>query len=94
MRIPSQIDLDTIDLSNLNRQFLFQKQHVKKSKALVAQEAAQKFNPHVKITATHGNIKEPQFDVAWFQSFDLVLNALDNMGPLCTDQTPMPRYSR
>lgn len=29
------IDLDTIDLSNLNRQFLFRYEHIKKSKALV-----------------------------------------------------------
>lgn len=29
------IDLDTIDLSNLNRQFLFRQEHIKKSKALV-----------------------------------------------------------
>ena len=30
------IDLDTIEMSNLNRQFLFRKEHIGKSKALVA----------------------------------------------------------
>jgi len=30
------IDLDTIDLSNLNRQFLFGHEHIKKSKAFVS----------------------------------------------------------
>ena len=38
------IDLDTIDVSNLNRQFLFQKQHVGKSKSACAKEAALRFD--------------------------------------------------
>lgn len=46
-----QIDLDTIDISNLNRQFLFQKEHVGKSKAEVAKQSALGFNPNVSITA-------------------------------------------
>lgn len=73
------VDLDTIDLSNLNRQFLFRHEHIKKSKAKVAKEAAQKFNPNVKIEAYEANIKSPQFNVEWFRSFALVFNALDNL---------------
>ncbi|GAA5972717.1 hypothetical protein JCM21900_002363 [Sporobolomyces salmonicolor] len=73
------LDLDTIDLSNLNRQFLFQKQHVKRPKAVVARETALKFNPHVNITALHRNIKDTEFNVDYFKSFDFVMNALDNL---------------
>ncbi|KAK4690428.1 ubiquitin-like 1-activating enzyme E1 B, partial [Lecanoromycetidae sp. Uapishka_2] len=73
------VDLDTIDLSNLNRQFLFRHEHIKKSKALVAKESAAKFNPHIKLEAHHANIKDSQFNVEWFQSFNIVFNALDNL---------------
>ncbi|GAA5825052.1 hypothetical protein JCM3770_004514 [Rhodotorula araucariae] len=73
------LDLDTIDLSNLNRQFLFQKQHVKRPKAVVARETALKFNPNVNITALHRNIKDDEYSVDYFKSFDFVMNALDNL---------------
>ncbi|KAH9896598.1 hypothetical protein C8Q73DRAFT_416350 [Cubamyces lactineus] len=73
------LDLDTIDLSNLNRQFLFRKKDIKQSKAMVAAKTASAFNPNVKITPIHANIKEPEYDVAWFRGFDIVLNALDNL---------------
>ncbi|KAL4943769.1 hypothetical protein BDV06DRAFT_210792 [Aspergillus oleicola] len=73
------IDLDTIDLSNLNRQFLFRYEHIKKSKALVAKEVAQKFQPSTKIEAYHANIKDSQFNVDWFAGFNVVFNALDNL---------------
>ena len=73
------IDLDTIDLSNLNRQFLFGHEHIKRSKALVAKETASRFNPHVKIEAHHANIKDPRFSLKWFRGFTLVFNALDNL---------------
>ncbi|KAL2044295.1 hypothetical protein N7G274_003000 [Stereocaulon virgatum] len=73
------VDLDTIDLSNLNRQFLFRQEHIKKSKALVAKESAAKFNPHIKLEAYHANIKDPQFNIEWFQGFKIVFNALDNL---------------
>lgn len=73
------IDLDTIDLSNLNRQFLFRQEHIKKPKALVAKDVAQKFNPAVKLEAYHANIKDKQFNFEWFSQFHVVFNALDNM---------------
>lgn len=41
--------MDTIETSNLNRQFLFRKQHVGQSKASVAAEAVHVFRPNAKI---------------------------------------------
>ncbi|KEF53060.1 ubiquitin-like 1-activating enzyme E1 B [Exophiala aquamarina CBS 119918] len=73
------IDLDTIDLSNLNRQFLFRQEHIKKPKAIVAKDVAQRFNPNVKLIAHHANIKDKQFNLEFFSRFTLVFNALDNM---------------
>lgn len=74
------VDLDTIDLSNLNRQFLFRHEHIKKPKALVAKEVASKFNPSSSLSAHHANIKDMQlFPLSFFRSFTLVFNALDNL---------------
>ena len=47
--------------------------------AQVAKEAAAKFNPNVKLEAYHANIKDTQFNIEWFQTFNLVFNALDNL---------------
>jgi ubiquitin-like 1-activating enzyme E1 B len=73
------IDLDTIDVSNLNRQFLFRHQHVGKSKAEIAKETALSFNPNCKIIAYHGNIKDNKFGLEYFKQFSIVFNALDNV---------------
>nr|XP_050852792.1 SUMO-activating enzyme subunit 2 isoform X2 [Vespula vulgaris] len=72
------IDLDTIDVSNLNRQFLFQKKHVGKSKAEVAKETALTFNPNAKIIHYHDSITSSEFGLSFFKKFSLVMNALDN----------------
>ena len=50
------IDLDTIDVSNLNRQFLFHQKHVGMSKCAVAKESVLRFAPNTNIVAHHGNI--------------------------------------
>ncbi|XP_030572590.1 SUMO-activating enzyme subunit 2-A [Drosophila novamexicana] len=72
------IDLDTIDLSNLNRQFLFHREHVGKSKARVARESALSFNPDANITAYHDSVTSTDYGVNFFKKFDVVLSALDN----------------
>lgn len=77
------IDLDTIDVSNLNRQFLFSKCHVGQAKAKVASEVAVKRFAHkdvsgVKVTPILAAVQKPEFNVEFFSSFTLVINALDN----------------
>ncbi|XP_064393621.1 SUMO-activating enzyme subunit 2-like [Halichondria panicea] len=74
----SAIDLDTIDVSNLNRQFLFQKKHVGRPKVEVAKETAQLFNPNATITAYHDSVLNSEYNVNFFKQFSLVMNALDN----------------
>lgn len=72
------IDLDTIDVSNLNRQLLFQKHHVGKSKAKVAHEKAESLRTDMNITSHHASIFNPEFNVEFFRRFNVILNALDN----------------
>ncbi|GER50339.1 SUMO-activating enzyme 2 [Striga asiatica] len=73
------IDLDTIEVSNLNRQFLFRQSHVGQSKAKVARDAVLKFRPNINITPYHANVKDPEFNVDFFKTFSVVLNGLDNL---------------
>jgi ubiquitin-like 1-activating enzyme E1 B len=75
------LDLDTIDVSNLNRQFLFRRPHVGLSKAKVAVEAVIALYPPTKATLVplHDNIKNSVYDHDFFAQFDLVMNALDNL---------------
>ncbi|CAD7957688.1 unnamed protein product [Amoebophrya sp. A25] len=79
------IDLDTIDVTNLNRQFLFRKEHVDKSKAEVAVERVRRFffkrgagaEEKLKITPHCGDVKS--LSAEFFEQFDVVINALDNI---------------
>lgn len=78
------IDLDTIDVSNLNRQFLFRSQHVGQPKCHVACEVSKNMIPLDNTTAEylprHGNICDnAQFNVQYVSQFSLVLSALDNV---------------
>ncbi|CAB3408553.1 unnamed protein product [Caenorhabditis bovis] len=72
------IDLDTIDVSNLNRQFLFRREHVGQPKAKIAAEAVKSFCPSVEINYYHDSIFSEQFNLSYFSQFQIVINALDN----------------
>ncbi|KAF2301885.1 hypothetical protein GH714_030196 [Hevea brasiliensis] len=73
------IDMDTIEVSNLNRQFLFRQSHVGQSKAMVARDAVLRFRPNISITPYHANVKDSDFNVEFFKQFNVVLNGLDNL---------------
>ena len=49
--------MDTIDVSNLNRQFLFRKEHVDKSKAEVVRDQIIRQNPQMRVVAYVGRIQ-------------------------------------
>lgn len=76
------VDLDTIDVSNLNRQLLFRAQHVGQPKCVVGVAVAKSLSPYenAQMTARHGNVCDNSvFHVQYMEQFDLVLNALDNV---------------
>ncbi|GIQ84441.1 hypothetical protein KIPB_005932, partial [Kipferlia bialata] len=71
------IDLDTIDLSNLNRQFVFSLDTIGTSKALTC-AAYINDRIHKKCIGYHDNIFSEAFGPQYFMGFDVVINALDN----------------
>uniref|UniRef100_A0A669DFI3 E1 ubiquitin-activating enzyme n=1 Tax=Oreochromis niloticus TaxID=8128 RepID=A0A669DFI3_ORENI len=75
-------DMDTIEKSNLNRQFLFRPWDVTKMKSDTAAAAVKLMNPAIKITGHQNRVgpdTERIYDDDFFESLDGVANALDNV---------------
>lgn len=75
-------DMDQIEISNLNRQFLFRRNDVGSKKATVAAQAAVGFNPNLQVTSMCervGGDTEETFDDIFFSKLNGVANALDNI---------------
>lgn len=77
-------DPDIIEVSNLNRQFLFREKHLRKPKSLTAAAVAKMMNPDLegnifarldKLCDATSNIYTDEF----FIGLDIVTNALDNV---------------
>ncbi|KAF8529570.1 NEDD8 activating enzyme [Hysterangium stoloniferum] len=71
------IDMDTIDISNLNRQFLFRPADVGRPKAIVAAEFVMKRVAGVKVTPYHGKIQDK--DHAYYMQFNIIICGLDSV---------------
>lgn len=75
-------DMDRIEISNLNRQFLFRQKDVGSSKSTAAAKAALAMNSSLKVDALEvrvGGDTEDTFDDTFWDSQSVIVNALDNI---------------
>lgn len=77
-------DPDVIEVSNLNRQFLFREKHLRKPKSQTAAAAAVQMNSHLKekVEARLDKVCDDTlaiYNEGFFKSQSIVTNALDNV---------------
>uniref|UniRef100_A0A8C7XNC9 E1 ubiquitin-activating enzyme n=1 Tax=Oryzias sinensis TaxID=183150 RepID=A0A8C7XNC9_9TELE len=75
-------DMDYIERSNLNRQFLFRSPDIGNPKSEVAAKAVCQMNPQMKITSHQNRVdaaSEALYDYSFFKGLDGVAAALDNV---------------
>lgn len=75
-------DMDTIEKSNLNRQFLFRNTDIGKSKSEAAKDAILEMNSNIVVVAQQNKVSSETLSVYnddFFSDVSLVLTALDNM---------------
>ncbi|VDN99537.1 unnamed protein product [Rodentolepis nana] len=75
-------DMDIIEKSNLNRQFLFRPWDIGKCKSSTAASVVKTINPQLNIVSHENKVcpeTEDVYDDAFFEALDGVANALDNV---------------
>ena len=75
-------DNDNIELSNLNRQFLFQKDSIGKNKAEIACKEIKKFNYNINCESQQNLVHSDTEDIYtedFWKSQNIIINAVDNM---------------
>ena len=75
-------DMDSIELSNLTRQFLFQKEDIGEQKSTVVKKKLDKYCPDLNITRYNeqvGTTNEKKFNYKFWENKDIIINALDNV---------------
>lgn len=75
-------DMDKIELSNLNRQFLFRNEDIGKYKSDVVKERLRKYTPKMNIDSHTYEISkdtETVFNSNFWKNNSLIINALDNV---------------
>ncbi|XP_051986480.1 ubiquitin-like modifier-activating enzyme 1 [Xyrauchen texanus] len=75
-------DMDSIERSNLNRQFLFRSQDIGRLKSEAAAESAKAMNPYMNITAHQNRVcpeTEEVYTYSFYSQLDGVAAALDNV---------------
>ena len=75
-------DCDTIEMSNLNRQFLFRKEDIGKSKSLIACKEIKKMNPEFNCISSEKKVAketEDTFNEQFWKNKDYIICGLDNV---------------
>ena len=75
-------DMDTIELSNLTRQFMFQPNNIGQNKSAVVKEKLNNYCPGMNITSHNQRVEknnEKIFNSNFWQNKDIIINALDNV---------------